>query len=410
MDQSPSRPALDFDPPRLLFISNEIPHNAAAGSIVLNWLLADYPSDRLFVVTNQSPPTQALRLDCPYHTIELPLDRLRRTRFNRHRSSARVLGASRLTSTQRVKRVLGEFEPDIIVTVMQDSWCYDLAAKYAREHGKPLLLIVMDLAHGFETVPRWLQSRQLNQDKEIFHQASGRMLISPGMNEFCEEFFGQKGSVLLPGPRADDLPSQPTENCRTLKHPERLTIGYAGGLHYGYGEQIKAMLPILREQGIQMEICSPIPSGSLASLVEDSDVLNFLGYQSPPNKAWSLLIEKCDVVLQPYLNPPQNHELQYRTHFPSKLAGCLSSGLPLLITGPSYASGTRWCIEHPDCACVVDSPDPAALSEALIRLRNDHAWRVRLAANGRAATAEFETSRQVAAFHRLLQETRSSPS
>lgn len=408
MAQVSSHCELESEAPKLLFISNEVPHNAAAGSIVLAWLLEDYPTDNLFVITNQAPPSQALLLKCPYVTIDLPLDRLGQTRFARHRSAARVLGATKFTSTKGIDRVIGSFKPDIIVTVMQDSWCYDLAAKYAQQHGIPLLLIVMDLAHGFEPVPRWLEKRQLNRDKLIFQQAAGRMLISPGMNEFCEATFGVSGTVLLPGPRASDLPSQPVENCRELKHPGRLTIGYAGGLHYGYGEQIKAMLPVLREQGIMMEICSPLPSGSLASLVENSDVLNFLGYQSPPNRAWTLLLEKCDVVLQPYLNPPLNHELQYRTHFPSKLAGCLSLGLPVLITGPSYASGTRWCIEHPGCACVVDTDEPDALSKTLLRLRDDHDWRVSLASRGKLAAAEFDTGRHVTAFRQLLQETRSS--
>ena len=114
------------------------------------------------------------------------------------------------------------------------------------------------------------------------------------------------------------------------------------------------------------------------------------GYISPPEAAWKELVANCDVVLQPYLNPPGGHERQYRTHFPSKLGDCLSLGLPLLITGPEYASGVDWCIRHPGCAEIVTDKNPDALAVSLHRLASDPEHRVVLAQGAQSVANEFD--------------------
>jgi hypothetical protein len=120
-------------------------------------------------------------------------------------------------------------------------------------------------------------------------------------------------------------------------------LGYAGGLHYGYGEQIAAMLPVLRATKTRLEIFGPMPSGKLAGLKDATDVLAFHGYAPTPEEAWTGLLTRCDAVLLPYLNPPGEHHVQYQTHFPSKLGDMLSLGLPVVVTGPEDASGVAWC-------------------------------------------------------------------
>lgn len=387
--------------PRVLFLANEAPHTAAAGAIFFHRLFRDYPTDRLLVVSNALLPADAGRLACRYATLPLIVDRLNRTRFWPWRPALRALGGPELINLHRVDRALGGFQPDVVVTLMQDSWYYDLAARYARQRGLPLILFIHDVASGFEPVAPWLRDRQRQRDGAVYRQAVQRWCISPGMVDFFQSEFRAGGEV-MPPPRSEAPPTQPLGECRRLKRTGRLTLGYAGGLHYGYGEQLLQALPVLRATGTSLEMfCAP-PGGKLAGLAAATDVVHFNGYAPTPEEAWRHLIAKCDAVLQPYLDPAGPHELQYRTHFPSKLGDCLSLGLPLLITGPAFASGVSWCLQHPGVALAVTEPGPAALTAALERLRDDADLRVSLATQALAAATAFDASRLRARLHRTL--------
>lgn len=376
------------EPPRVLFLTSEAPHTGAAGAIVFHRLFLDYPSDRLLVVTNTPPPAGASRLACRYVHMPLAADRFNRTRFWPWKAILRSLGASSLLSLGAIDRRLQGFAPDVVVTLMQDSWYYDLAARFARRRGLPLGLFIHDLPHGFEPVPDWLKARQCRRDAAVYRQAAARLCVSCGMADWFFEEYGVPGEVLLP-PRDDDAPHQKPETCRMLKTPGRLTLGYAGGLHYGYGEQLLALLPMLRETGTRLEYFGPPPAGVVAPLAAATDVIRFNGYAPTPTEAWRTLLTRCDVILQPYLNPPGRHERQYRTHFPSKLGDCLSLGLPLLITGPEYAGGVAWCLQHDDPALIVTDPAPAAFRAALEKLRVSGELRVNLATRAQVAAPAF---------------------
>ncbi|HVT73097.1 MAG TPA: glycosyltransferase [Lacunisphaera sp.] len=386
--------------PRLLFLSSESPHTQAPGAIVFHRLLRDYPAERLLVVTNHPPAEGADRLACRYETVPLLADRLNRTRFWSWKAALRSLGGPDLIRLAPIESVLRGFRPEVVATLMQDSWYYDLAARFARKHRLPLCLFIHDLPHGFEPVGPWLAGRQVARDRAVYRQAALRLAISPGMAEWLKEHYAAPCDVLLP-PRDDSL-VQAAGAALSLKTPGRLTLGYAGGLHYGYGEQLLRMLPVLRETGTRLEYFGPQPGGAVAALGDATDVIRFNGYARTPGDAWRALLERCDIVLQPYLNPPGAHELQYRTHFPSKLGDCLSLGLPLLVTGPAFASGAAWCRDRNEVACLVTDPSPAALRQALLDLKDNTARRIELARRAQAAAAEFDAPALRRRFHEIL--------
>ncbi len=375
--------------PRVLLLTNEAPHTAAAGAIVLHRLFRDYPPEKLLVVTNYLPPPDAGRLACRYVHVPLAMDRLNRTRLWPWRAILRSLGATRWVGLARVDHAVADFAPEIVVTLMQDSWYYELAARFAAARNLPLALFIHDVPSGFEPVPPWLQARQQHRDAAIYRHAQTRLCISPGMESYFQKTFGVAGEVLLP-PRSESGPSQAPESCQRLKSPDRLTLGYAGGLHYGYGEQLLRLLPVLRATGTRLELYCARPGGILTALNDATDVLHFNGYAATPEQAWRGLLEKCDAVLQPYLNPPGEHEAQYRTHFPSKLGDCLALGLPLLITGPADASGMAWCLAHPGCTLPVTDPAPDAFATAISRLRTDAALRIALSRAAQQAALAFD--------------------
>ncbi len=402
---------LHSTPPRLLLLTGEAPHTQAAGGIYFHRLLADYPADRLCVVTNHLPPAGAERLRCPYILLRLVADRLNRTRLWPWRARLRALGASSLVRLARVDAAVRDFKPDIVITLMQDSWFYDLAARYASEKKLPLVLFIHDLSHGFEPVPAWMRPWQTKRDQSVLRQAALRFCVSEGMADYFQGSLNLSSEILHP-PRSTTPPAQPPEACRELKTPGRLTLGYAGGLHYGYGEQLLRMLPALRATGAHVEIFGPVPAGVVAPLAEATDVFHFNGYAASPEVAWSTLLERCDAILLPYLNPPGAHELQYNTHFPSKLGDCLSLGMPLLITGCPSSSGSCWCAGHAGSALQVTSAGDDAITAALLRLKNEPDLRVTLAEKGLQAAAFFDAgaarAQMLTALQRLM-ETRKLP-
>jgi len=377
--------------PRLLFITNEPPHSCAAGSIYFHRLFRGYPSDRLLVITNSNLPELRHLLECRYASHSLWIDRLKRTRLWKWRTAARVLGGSDILSLSRLDRLVGDFRPDAVVTLMQDSWYYELAARYARVKNLPLILFVHDLPSVFEPVPPWLATLQFGRDRKIYEQAVLRVCVSSGMNAWFEREFGLPGAVVVP-PSSPNPPTQALHLCRTLKHSGKLTLGYAGGLHYGYGEQIKNMIPAMRAANVQLEIFSPSPTGGLSDLPNLSDVLTFHGYAATPEDAWAKIIQRCDAVLLPYLDPPARHHLQYQTHFPSKLGDMLCLGLPTIITGPIDASGVMWCDEHGACAVSVADSSIGALIKVFEGLREDGDLRESLARRAQTAASFLSSS------------------
>jgi glycosyltransferase involved in cell wall biosynthesis len=120
-----------------------------------------------------------------------------------------------------------------------------------------------------------------------------------------------------------------------------LTLGYAGSVAYGYGEELVRLIPVLREVGARIRMFSPKPSRSLNVLNQASDVVEICGYR-PALEAWREIQETCDAVILPYMNPAECNELLYRTHFPSKLTEYLALGMPVIVSGPVFATGVKW--------------------------------------------------------------------
>jgi hypothetical protein len=132
------------------------------------------------------------------------------------------------------------------------------------------------------------------------------------------------------------------------------------------------------------------PAGNVACLREATDVITFHPRSASPEETWEQVLRCCDVVLQPYLNPPGQHALQYQTHFPSKLGDILSLGLPVLVTGPGDAGGVAWCLARPGSAVVLTETDAGLIHGALNDLRHDGSWRVELGRGAQRWATAFD--------------------
>jgi glycosyltransferase involved in cell wall biosynthesis len=384
--------------PCALILSDEIPQSRNAGSILLYRLFAGYgrkdyetkgPRDergearqgaigegreeaqnferdhfdiskdrsqaKLFVI-GPKPHPEAELLDCPYRELAMPLRRLETSRFSKWKRSLQALGLIPLPSHRKVFNLLGGFRSEVVVCVMQNTPWILTAERTARKLGIPLVLIVHDLNEEFEKVFPWAKQALLKRNRQVYRAASRRLCVSPQMAEYLEKRYGVPGEVMYPN-RSEELQPRALDDSLVLResiqrHEARgerreghasatLTLGYAGSLAYGYGEELVKLIDVLREVGARIRMFSPRPSGILDALNHATDVVEICGYR-PALEAWTDIQKTCDAIILPYSNPAGSNELLYRTHFPSKLAEYLALGMPVIVSGPEFATGVKW--------------------------------------------------------------------
>jgi glycosyltransferase involved in cell wall biosynthesis len=380
--------------PRILLLTREIPQGANAGSQQLLRALRDYPPDRLLVV-GPAPVAGADLLDCEYLAYPLPVTRWINTRFHAWVNLANALGFIPAPRARWLQEVVGRFRPELIVTVMDCFSYYSIAAAVAHRNRIPLFTITMDRPDTFERAPRRWRRLQFDRIGRIYRQAAGNLAVSRQMSTWLSRVFRAKCEVHYFAPSAD-IPRGDPSLCRFPRSPDRFVLGYAGSLEYGYERQIAALIPELEATGIVLRVYSA--HGNRLPRSPMLDERPFL----PVKELWRELLAHCDALLLPY---PFSHEQAtlYRTHFPTKLSEYYTLGLPLLLLGPSYATGIRWGLDHPDSALVVTERDPAAWRRALLRLCQDPELRVSLAASAqRIALNSFSPAFSHSQFHQKL--------
>jgi glycosyltransferase involved in cell wall biosynthesis len=155
------------------------------------------------------------------------------------------------------------------------------------------------------------------------------------------------------------------------------TLGYAGSLSYGYGDTVKNLCSVLEGSNIRLNYYGRKDENLLGSF--SSDVVAQRGFSSPPELLWQKVQAECDAVILPY-SFNEGFRPLYSTHFPSKLPEYLALNMPVIVFGPTYATGMRWALQNPDAAIAVSEPQPARWLVILRRLAASEADRLSLAA------------------------------
>ncbi|HEY1793412.1 MAG TPA: glycosyltransferase [Opitutaceae bacterium] len=386
-------------PANLLIISDEGPQTGTAGALLLHRLLSGYPPERLRVLADDVPTVGRPLPGVQYRRISPPWRRFERSRYNRLMRSLRAFNLVPHVADREFGRLLEGFRPDIVLCVMQHKAYYEEAHRFARSRGLPLVVVVHDINEEFEPVLPWAAAASRRRDAEFYGFAALRLCISPEMEAFCEKAYGARGTVLYPN-RAEDLAPRAPEESRALRGPPALTLGFAGNLNYGYGEGILQMLPAVRAAGARVIIYGREPNGAAAPLRDATDCCEFRGF-AERGEQWTSFKRECDAVWQPYPNPAGTMERLYRYHFPSKLPEYLALGMPLIVTGPDYATGLAWARRNlgPDlCAS-----SAAELGAVLAGLASSGEKRVALARLcHEAGERDFNPAHIVKTFRGLL--------
>jgi glycosyltransferase involved in cell wall biosynthesis len=369
-----SDPLPDTALPRVLVLTREIPQSVYAGSQQLFRVFKDYPADRLLVV-GPEVPAGAERLPCRYETFVPRIDRWVNTRLHEWMNLANAIGVVPDESGRRIDQVVGDFRPDVVFTVMDLFSFYTTAWRYARKHRIPLVTLTMDDPMHFQKVAGWAKPLQKKAVKRIYDAARLSLGVSREMTSWIREEFGKPTETFYFGPPDGLRPREPETN-KSLRNPPTLTVGFTGSLHF-YGRELSRLLPGFEQAGARLHFY-----GTKTKDLPASPAVVDRG-QWPIEKLWDIVQQECDALILPY---PGNGWLEnvFRTHFPTKLSEYLWQGLPLLITGPRYATGLRWGLDHPHACMALSEPSVAQVADILTRWRGDAAERVRM---GEAAAA-----------------------
>ena len=121
-----------MNPPRILLLSDEGPQTGSAGGLLLHRLLATHPPDRLLVIARQVPTVGEPLPGVSYLPLVPPWGRFERSRFNRLKRSLRAIGLVPPVPARRLDALVGSFQPEVVLCVMQHAACYDTAWSWAR--------------------------------------------------------------------------------------------------------------------------------------------------------------------------------------------------------------------------------------------------------------------------------------
>lgn len=381
----------DASLPRVLFCTYEIPQSVNAGSMQLFRALQGYPGDKLMVLGN-APEPRAQLLPARYETLRLLTYRLTCTRFRDWAAGINALDWLPEPDLARSVALAREFRPDVIVTVMDKLSFYKHAWALARRLRVPLLTVTMDDPQTFERAAPPFEGAFVRLLRRIYAGTAVSLGVSREMCAYLHGKFGRESELFHFGPPEGMIPADPS-GCARLKRPGALTLGYAGSMSLGYGAGLRAILPVLEECGVKVIIYT-----------KDRDIVQHPALENrgflPVEELWPAVQRECDAALLPY-SPGADIARVYRTHFPTKLSEYCWLGLPVLVTGPDYATGWRWAARHPDAALCAS--EPQALRAALARLRDDASLRVNLAtAAVRLGREQFDPVRIRARFADLL--------
>lgn len=350
-------------------LSAAVPQTWFAGSLLLYRLLQFHPSDRLKAV-GPAPQPQSRILGCEYVELKpAASSRWNLTRFASLKWSLESVSLLGRIPDAWVDTAVGPFQPDIVVTVMERLDYVDAAHRFCVRRGIPLALISHDEIESFERVYPIFAPAQRRRIASIYRDAAVRFCVSPEMARRFDTIYGAPGTVLYPS-RSDELTGRPASASETLAAAGRLSVGYTGAESYGYGQAVRTLMPALADlltlRIYSRDAWNPLPPHTTHA-----------GAFMANHELWDRVKAECDVVWLPYSYSPEMRSL-YETHFPSKLTEYVALGMPVLITGPSYATGVKWGLRNSDAVVTVADGSVDEVRAAVQRLTADASLRARL--------------------------------
>lgn len=382
----------------LLYVGDVPVEASYHGSALLHRLLSDYPREKLTIIETATLSEPKRRLSTVNY-ISHPIGKQRwlNTRFHPYLVAWFSQAGARVGP--RISQSLNGFKVEGVLTVAH-GFGWFAAARLAHERKVPLHLMVHDdwprVANIAPAFRSWLDARFA----DVYRQSQSRLCVSPAMSRFYEKRYGKPAQVIYPS-RAPECPNFEEPPERLSRNDKPFTIAFAGTINSnGYIQALLALQATLRSVGGRLLIFGPLTQ----------DVASKIGLEDPNTQVCGLL-SWSDLMIRlrnesDALFVPMSFDARDRSNmemaFPSKLADCTATGLPLLIYGPDYCSAVTWARENQGVAEVVT--DETHLGVVINRLANDPAHRVSLGLRALEVGREYFSHERVQqAFYRVLQ-------
>ena len=355
---------------RLLYVGDVPVESSYHGSALLHRLLSDYPHEHLTVIETATQSDPARRLPkVKYIGYPIGKARLLNTRFHPYATLWFSQAGTRLAP--KISQSVNGFDFEGVLTVAHGfGWL--AAARIASHRKVPLHLMVhddwprtADIAPRFRT---WLDA----QFAGVYRQAQSRLGVSPAMSRAYLERYGKPAEIIYPA-RAPGCPDFEAPPEHLAHNGKPFTIAFAGTINSnGYIRALRVLQDALKAVGGRLLIFGPLtPDEANRIGLDDAETCGLLS----ANDLLMRLRAEADALFVPMSFDASDRD-NMEMAFPSKLADCTATGVPLLIYGPSYCSAVAWARENEGVAEVVESESD--LGKAVERLANDPAIRVRL--------------------------------
>ena len=373
----------------LLYVGDVPVEASYHGSALLHRLLSCHPHEKLAIIETATPSEPKRRLP-NVNYIEHPIGKQRwlNTRF--HPYVVAWFSREGMRIGPKVAQSLNGFRVEGVLTVAHGfGWL--AAARIASERRVPLHLMIhddwpraADIAPAFRN---WLDACFGN----AYRQAQSRLCVSPAMSRFYQERYGVAAEVMYPS-RAADCPVFEDAPERLSHNDKQFTIAFAGTINStGYIRALLALESALRSVGGRLLIFGPLTSDAAREAgfdAQDTEVSGLLSWSD----LMARLRDEADALFVP-MSFDASDRANMEMAFPSKLADCTATGLPLLVYGPTYCSAVKWARENPGVAEVVEAE--AQLADAIKRLANNPAHRVALGRRALDVGREYFTHERV---------------
>jgi glycosyltransferase involved in cell wall biosynthesis len=369
--------------PRLLVLSDVNVERTGGGALAMYRLLADYPKDRLCVVSyptaNWPGPIERLE-GVDYRTLAY---RIPRVIFNRFNPFWPVVMAKYITlRTGEALAHARQFRPDTVLTVAHH-FLWFVADRVARRLDVPLHLILHDdWPHLQSLAPRpWVRPAVVRAceaiARPVLRRAAQRYAVSPNMAERYEQDYGVRCRILYPC-RGEDS-AEPAVRVRPAPDAQ-LVVAYAGMIHQCWTvEALRSLAGVLERINGRLDVYAPYAEETFARWGLVSPNIRRVGFLPSARAMAEHVAASAHALFLPASFAAQERR-NVATLFPSKLADYTAIGLPLVVWGPSYSSASRWAAENSDACVLVTDSDPAALLDPLTHLFGDPEHARRLAA------------------------------
>ena len=348
--------------PALLYIGDVPVEASYHGSALLHRLLSDYPVDRLTIIetATQSQPERRL----PHiNYISHPIGKQRwlNTRFHPY-AMAWFTNASKRVAP-RITQSINGFAYESVFTVAHGfGWL--AASEIAKKRRVPLHLAVHDDWPRVADVPSRFRNTLDEHFARVYRQAKSRLCVSPAMSRSYEERYGAPATVIYPGRAADAIEFK-APAPRLGRNDKQFTIAFAGTINSeGYIDALKTLQSALKSVNGRLLIFGPLTAEAAQQVGLSDPDTKICGLLSS-DQLLARLREEADALFVP-MSFAECDRTNMEMAFPSKLADCTATGLPLLIYGPAYCSAVTWARENPGVAEVVETE--GALRDAVTSL------------------------------------------